>query len=169
MQYDLFTCKQHTVMNDAAVGEWLGGSLQVLTRNLCQGDCLSIMASGSRRARLTKTSCGRQRFWPHQARLPSLVNSSITISREGSATGTFDSRVAIVFDNCRRLEHFVWGLFPELEKDCAAYCARACWSVILSASRGENKKQYPNVYARAMVELSERERSFPGFARRPRI
>ena len=50
LQYDLFTCKQHTVMNDAAVGKWLGGSLQVLTRNLCQGDCLSIMASGSRRA-----------------------------------------------------------------------------------------------------------------------
>lgn len=46
------------------------------------------------------------------------------IAREGSATGTFDSRVAIVFDNCRRLEHFVFGLFPELEKDCAAYCAR---------------------------------------------
>ena len=46
------------------------------------------------------------------------------IAREGSVTGTFDSRVSIVFDNCRRLEHFVFGLFPELEKDCAAYCAR---------------------------------------------
>lgn len=46
------------------------------------------------------------------------------IAREGSVTGAFDSRIAIVFDNCRRLEHFVLGLFPELEKDCAAYCTR---------------------------------------------
>ena len=90
------------------------------------------------------------------------------IAREGSVTGTFDSRVAIVFDNCRRLKHFVLELFPELEKDCAAYCARACWSVILSASRGENKKRYPNVYARAMVELAEREKDISRFCASPK-
>lgn len=83
------------------------------------------------------------------------------IAQEGSVTGTFDSRVAIVFDNCRRLEHFVFGLFPELEK-IVPLTARACWSVILSASRGYNKKRYPIVYARAMVELAKREkRHFP--------
>ena len=90
------------------------------------------------------------------------------IAREGSVTGTFDSGVAIVFDNCRRLEHFVSGLFPELEKDCAAYCARACWSVILSASRGENKKRYPNVYARAMVEFTKREKGISRFFASPK-
>lgn len=90
------------------------------------------------------------------------------IAREGSVTGTFGSGVTVVFDNCRRLEHFVSGFFPELERDCAAYCARACWGVILVASRGENKKRYPNVYTRAMVELSEREKDISRFCVSPK-
>ena len=90
------------------------------------------------------------------------------IAREGSVTGTFDSRVAIVFDNCRRLEYFVSGLFPGLERDCAAYCARACWNVILAASRGENKKRYPKVYTRAMVELSKRGKDISQFCASPK-
>lgn len=90
------------------------------------------------------------------------------IAREGSVTGTFDSRVAIVFDNCRRLERFVSGLFPGLERDCAAYYARACWNVILAASRGENKKRYPEVHTRAMVELSKREKDISRFCASPK-
>ena len=46
---DIFTCKYHVVEPDAAIGEWLGGSLRVPTRSLCQGNCSSITASDSRR------------------------------------------------------------------------------------------------------------------------
>ena len=91
------------------------------------------------------------------------------IAREGSATGTFDSRVAIVFDNCRRLECFVLGLFPDLEKDCAAYCARACWSVILSASRVRTRSSILMSMRGLWSSSPKGKRSFPGFVRRPRI
>lgn len=90
------------------------------------------------------------------------------ITHEDSVTGSFDSRFSVVFDNCRKLEIFIQERFAELEESCASYCANACWSVILAASRGGNKRRCPDVYARAMNELSARGKDIAKYCAAPK-
>lgn len=77
-------------------------------------------------------------------------------AREASVTSSFGEHTAIVFRNCRKLEEMVQANYPSLHESCSEYCAKACWSVILAASRGDNRKRFPTVYDLAMRELAER-------------
>lgn len=155
---DLFGCERHVAKPEDAVGEWLRGGVS-------SGPYSKLVP----RAMLTEKGIRFEEgiinedvMWTAEvlaaASFVAFMGEPLYryVVREGSVTGSFDSRFSVVFDNCRKLEEFVLGRFPELEGACSAYCADACWNVILAASRGGNKSRYPAVYARAMDELSER-------------
>ena len=168
LQYDLFTCKQHTVMNDAAVGEWLGGVStgpysKLVPRRL-------LIDNG---IRFEEGVINEDVLWTAEVLAASSLVAFLgellyhTISREGSATGTFDSRVAIVFDNCRRLEHFVWG-FSLSSKKIVPLTARVPAGASFFLLRGVRSGILMSM--RGLWSSSPKgKRSFPGFARRPRI
>lgn len=90
------------------------------------------------------------------------------ISREGSVTRGFDARFTIVFDNCNKLENFVLSRYPSLSDAVAEYSARSCWSVILAASRGHNRRQFPDVYARSMDEFALRREDISRYCHSPK-
>lgn len=90
------------------------------------------------------------------------------IARAGSVTNTFQAGTVIVFDNCRKLESFIARHHPGLLDSCATYCARSCWNVILAASRGDNKKRFPESYDLAMRELQARRRDIARCCTRPK-
>ena len=91
------------------------------------------------------------------------------IAREGSVTGTFDSRVAIVFDNCRRLKHFVLELFLSSKK-IVPLTARAPAGASFFLLRGVRTRSGILMSMRGLWSSSPKgKRTFPGFARRLRI
>lgn len=167
---DLFSCERHTMKPEGAVAAWLQGGVSSGPYSKLSPRAM-LVENG---IRFEEGVINEDVMWTAEVLAAA---SSVTfigeplyhyVAREGSVTGSFDSRFSIVFDNCRKLEEFVRGRFPGLEESCAAYCANACWSVIVAASRGGNKRNYPDVYARAMNELSTRGKAIAKYCATPK-
>lgn len=167
---DLFNCERHTRRPEGAIDEWLRGGVssgpysKLIPRAL-------LVENG---IKFEEGVINEDVMWTAEVLAAASTVVFIGeplyryITREDSVTGSFDSRFSVVFDNCRKLEIFIQERFAELEESCASYCANACWSVILAASRGGNKRRYPDVYARAMNELSARGKDIAKYCATPK-
>ncbi|GEM_PF-2006695 len=155
---DLFTCDRATVSSERAIRMWLEGKVstgpitKLVPREL-------LLDNG---IRFEEGITNEDVMWTAEVLAAAgsvvLMGESLYryIAREGSVTMSFSPKTVNVFDNCRKLESFISAHFPDLVDCCNMYCARSCWNVALSASRGGNKKKYPEVYARAMLEIGTR-------------
>ena len=155
---NIFTCERHIATPRASVDEWLGGGVST-------GPYSKLVPRGlliKNGIRFEEGVINEDVLWTAEvlaaATSVAFVGEPLYryIARDGSVTGSFGPRSTVVFENCKKLEEFVCKRFLGLEEDCAAYCARACWSVVLAASRGGNKRRYPDTYARAMAEFAVR-------------
>lgn len=89
-------------------------------------------------------------------------------TREGSVTQAISPKSMVVFDNCRKLERYVERWHPSLRQDCRKYCACACWDIILSYSRGNARRAYPNLYKRCRQEYKVRGRDILRYCTGPK-
>lgn len=155
---DLFTCRRHESTPEEALDEWLRGGVST-------GPCTKLVPRRlliDNGIRFEEGVTNEDVLWT--AEVFAAADSVIFIgealyfyfAREASVTSSFGEHTAIVFRNCRKLEEMVQANYPSLHESCSEYCAKACWSVILAASRGDNRKRFPTVYDLAMRELAER-------------
>lgn len=168
--FDLFACRRHESTSEDALDEWLRGGVssgpysKLVPRRL-------LIDNG---IRFEEGVTNEDVLWTAEifaaAATVVFVGDALYyyIARESSVTGSFGAHTAIVFRNCRKLEEMIQSGYPSLCESCSAYCARACWSVILSASRGNNKRGYPLIYDEAMRELKARNSSIARYCSSPK-
>ena len=167
---DLFTCDRHEAVSARALAEWLRGGAstgpysKLIPRRLLVENGIRFEEGVINEDVLWTAevfaACDSVRF----------IGEPLYhyVAREDSVTKSFDPRVLDVLDNCHKLEDFIARRYPELVDLCDGYCARSCWNVALTASRGDNRRRYPDVYRRAMQELAARQAAIAGYCASPK-
>lgn len=167
---DLFTCERHTATAEGVLAEWLRGGVS-------SGPCSKLVSRHTlveNGIRFEEGVINEDVLWTAEiieaCDAVKMLGDPLYryIARDCSVTNSFNPKVLDVFDNCRKLEDFVTSHHPSLVGPCACYCARACWNIALTSSRGGNKRRYPEVHRRAMEELSMRSAAVARYCNSPK-
>lgn len=169
-EHDLFICQPDTVTPVRALEEWLLGRVST-------GPITKLVPRrllGEAKIRFEEGIINEDVLWTAQvfgnADSIALMGEPLYryVAHEGSVTKSFGSNKLDVFDNCRKLENYIKQRYPSLVGPCACYCARSCWNVALAASRGDSKRDYPEVYRGAMRELDARKTAIAKYCTTPK-
>ena len=155
----LFTCDVHKTNSEDALLEWLYGRVST-------GPCTKLVRKS---LLIDRAICFEEGIINEDAMWTAEVLGSAKtvlflgeplyhyISRPESVTmAAADMRLMDVFDNCEKLEHYIEEAYPRIVGACRDYCASICWNVILTTSRGNVRKLYPELHSRGIEEYNKR-------------